>query len=224
MDTVWAVPQVVPVEIYLKPNNNNNNNNNSNKNNTQLGNTKECNFKPFPSDRLKWKNSSSSSWFFRRDTLHISSRRIEAAPKSGKIAHKPQPQLSPMPTTSQTVRGNNVNTQQETKTVGSDKAAQPNVSAEAWVFGALWLQNSSKNSSPLQRLPSYWAPSIKNAEDSSSESRSAESSKITRNNRTALNLSPSKPARSLQKKNMATPSRTTFARGSASWRRLTRDS
>ena len=45
-----------------------------------------------------------------------------------------------------------------------------------------------------------WAPSIKNAEDSSSESRSAESSKFTRNNRTALNLSPSKPARSLQKK------------------------
>ena len=44
-----------------------------------------------------------------------------------------------------------------------------------------------------------WAPSIKNAEDSSSESRSAESSEITRNNRTALNLSPSKPARSLQK-------------------------
>ena len=46
----------------------------------------------------------------------------------------------------------------------------------------------------------YWAPSIKNAEDSSSESRSAESSEITRNNRTALNLSPAKPARSLQKK------------------------
>ena len=46
----------------------------------------------------------------------------------------------------------------------------------------------------------HWAPSIKNAEDSSSESRSAESSEITRNNRTALNLSPSKPARSLQKK------------------------
>ena len=45
-----------------------------------------------------------------------------------------------------------------------------------------------------------WAPSIKNAEDSSSESRSAESSEITRNNRTALNLSPSKPARSSQKK------------------------
>ena len=45
-----------------------------------------------------------------------------------------------------------------------------------------------------------WAPWIKNAEDSSSESRSAESSKITRNNRTALNLSPLKPARSLQKK------------------------
>ena len=37
----------------------------------------------------------------------------------------------------------------------------------------------------------HWAPSIKNAEDSSSESRSAESSEITRNNRTALNLSPS---------------------------------
>ena len=32
---------------------------------------------------------------------------------------------------------------------------------------------------------------LKNAEDSSSESRSAESSEITRNNRTALNLSPS---------------------------------
>ena len=46
----------------------------------------------------------------------------------------------------------------------------------------------------------HWAPSIKNAEDSSSESCSAESSEITRNNRTALNLSPSKPARSLQKK------------------------
>ena len=46
----------------------------------------------------------------------------------------------------------------------------------------------------------HWAPSIKNAEDSSSESRSAESFEITRNNRTALNLSPSKPARSLQKK------------------------
>ena len=45
-----------------------------------------------------------------------------------------------------------------------------------------------------------WAPSIKNAEDSSSESRSAESSEITQNNRTALNLSPSKPARSSQKK------------------------
>ena len=35
-----------------------------------------------------------------------------------------------------------------------------------------------------------WAPSIKNAEDSSSESRSAESSEITRNNQSALNLSP----------------------------------
>ena len=46
----------------------------------------------------------------------------------------------------------------------------------------------------------HWVPSIKNAEDSSSESCSAESSEITRNNRTALNLSPSKPARSLQKK------------------------
>ena len=46
----------------------------------------------------------------------------------------------------------------------------------------------------------HWAPSIKNAEDSSSESRSAESSENTRNNRTALNPSPSKPARSLQKK------------------------
>ena len=60
-----------------------------------------------------------------------------------------------------------------------------------------------------------WAPSIKNAEDSSSESRSAESSEITQNNRTALNLSPSKPTRSLQKK-MATLSRTIFVRGSAS--------
>ena len=36
-----------------------------------------------------------------------------------------------------------------------------------------------------------WAPSIKNAEDSLSESRSAESPEITWNNRTALNLSPS---------------------------------
>ena len=36
-----------------------------------------------------------------------------------------------------------------------------------------------------------WAPSIKNAEDSSSESRSAESSEFKRNNRTAMNLSPS---------------------------------
>ena len=38
------------------------------------------------------------------------------------------------------------------------------------------------------------------AENSSRESRSAESSEITRNDRTALNLSPSKPARSSQKK------------------------
>ena len=36
----------------------------------------------------------------------------------------------------------------------------------------------------------HWAPSIKNAEDSSSESRSAESSEMTRNDRTALNRSP----------------------------------
>ena len=50
------------------------------------------------------------------------------------------------------------------------------------------------------RSSHQWAPSIKNAEDSSSESCSAESSEITRNNRMALNLSPSKPARSLQKK------------------------
>ena len=56
-------------------------------------------------------------------------------------------------------------------------------------------------SSPLVPFPlNQWAPSIKNAEDSLRESRSAESSEITRNNRTALNLSPSKPARSLQKK------------------------
>ena len=41
-------------------------------------------------------------------------------------------------------------------------------------------------------------------------------SEITRNNLTALNLSPSKPVRSLQKKNVGTPLRTTFARGSAS--------
>ena len=50
------------------------------------------------------------------------------------------------------------------------------------------------------KTSTQWAPSIKNAEDSSSESRSAESSEITRNNRTALNLFPPKPARSLQKK------------------------
>ena len=60
-----------------------------------------------------------------------------------------------------------------------------------------------------------WAPSIKNAEDSSSESRSAKSSEIMQNNRTALNLSLSQSARSEQK-NMATPSRTTFARDKAS--------
>ena len=52
----------------------------------------------------------------------------------------------------------------------------------------------------MHQFRTQWAPSIKNAEDSSSESRSAESSENTRNNRTALNLSPSKPARSLQKK------------------------
>ena len=39
-------------------------------------------------------------------------------------------------------------------------------------------------------LASHWAPSIKNAEDSSSESRSAESSEITRNNRTAYESVP----------------------------------
>ena len=70
----------------------------------------------------------------------------------------------------------------------------------------------------------HWAPSIKNAEDSSSESRSAESSEITRNNRTTLNPSPVEIGPVLTKKNMATPSRTTFARGSASWWRFTRDS
>ena len=48
----------------------------------------------------------------------------------------------------------------------------------AWVAPDSWFQY-------------HWPPSIKNAEDSSSESRSAESSEITLNNRTALNLSPS---------------------------------
>ena len=57
-----------------------------------------------------------------------------------------------------------------------------------------------KHKQQQQANAHQWAPSIKNAEDSSSESRSAESSEITRNNRTALNLSPSKLAQSLQKK------------------------
>ena len=69
------------------------------------------------------------------------------------------------------------------------------------VLGWRFLLTRCSISNVAQYRPhAHWAPSIKNAEDSSSESHSAESSEITRNNRTALNLSPSKPARSLQKK------------------------
>ena len=67
------------------------------------------------------------------------------------------------------------------------------VSTSLLLLSAATLQSSAEP--PLASVCSLdqekvcpWAPSIKNAEDSSSESRSAESSEITRNNRTALIL------------------------------------